>query len=79
MLDGQAHFIIMEQNEIAILRDNIEKTIEDILEKKKIKYISDTMEFVQGLLVGLEIAGIYGESIHELYTKKNPPDQHTIS
>lgn len=64
----------MDDNDKAILLNNIEKTIENILDKKKIKYISDSMEFVEGLLVGLEIAGIYGNSIHELYSKNHNPD-----
>jgi hypothetical protein len=61
----------MDENRIAILQDNVEKAIEDILDKRKIKYISDTPEFVEGLLVGLEIAGIFGGDINEVYNNNS--------
>lgn len=61
----------MNSEERAILLANIESSIESILTEKKLKYISDTMEFVEGLLVGMEVAKLYGDKIHELYMEKN--------
>jgi hypothetical protein len=58
---------LTNEENIAILEHNIEKTIETLLTDKKLKYISNTMEFVNGLMIGLEIAGIYGDEIHKLY------------
>lgn len=55
-------------NDTAILENNVTKSIESMLEDKQLKYIADTPEFIEGLLVGLEIAGIYGDEIKNLYT-----------
>jgi hypothetical protein len=59
---------MIDKDEVAILTNNITNSIKDILENKKISYMSDTPEFVEGLLVGLEIAGIYGNDIQKVYS-----------
>lgn len=58
---------INEDDVVAILRSNVEATINSLLDEKKLRWISNTEEFVEGLLVGLELAGIYGDEIHKLY------------
>lgn len=59
---------------ISELHDDVVKSIEKIIEERKIKYIQENAEFTEGLLVGLEIAGLYGDKIHEIYTKYNSTD-----
>lgn len=60
----------MDDEQHAILVGNVEASVKSLLEERKLKYISDTFEFVEGLKIGLEIAGLYGDDIKELYTKR---------
>jgi hypothetical protein len=53
----------------AILQSNVEASIDGLITDRKVKYIADTLEFVEGLKIGLEIAGLYGDDIKALYSK----------
>ena len=59
---------INEDDAVAILRNNVEATVNSLLDERKLRWLSETEEFKEGLLIGLELAGIYGEDIHKLYT-----------
>ena len=54
----------------AALQTKVEDTINELLTERKLKWMSTTMEFREGLLVGLELAGMYGDEIHKLYSNK---------
>ena len=54
-------------NELPLL-ERVTESIEKLIETKKLKYIEETDEFVQGLLIGLEIAGMYGDEIKQIYS-----------
>lgn len=58
-------------DEIAILEQNVINSINDILTKQKLHYIEHTFEFIKGLMVGLEVAKLYGESIQKLNTSQS--------
>ena len=58
----------MDDVQRAILRGNVEASIASLIEERKVKYISNSLEFVEGLKIGLEIAGLYGNEIKTLYT-----------
>lgn len=49
------------------LIESVLTSIASMLEDRKLKYIADTYEFGEGLKIGLEIAGIYGDKIKEIY------------
>ena len=51
------------------LQSNVESSVEALIEDRKLRYCADSVEFVEGLKVGLEIAGLYGNDIKELYSK----------
>ena len=51
-----------------ILMSNVESTINSLLDERKLRWMSATEEFREGLLIGLELAGIYGDKIHKLYS-----------
>lgn len=45
----------------------VEESIAAIITGRKLKYIETAPEFIEGLLVGMEIAGLHGDKIKELY------------
>ena len=51
------------------LQSNVESSVEALIEDRKLRYCADSLEFVEGLKIGLEIAGLYGNDIKELYSK----------
>lgn len=53
------------------LQDDVEKSIAKLLDERKLRYCSDSLEFVEGLKIGLEIAGLYGDGIKDLYSKSS--------
>jgi len=57
----------MTPEEKADFVKQIEETIETIIVGRKLKYMETTPEFIAGLLVGMEIAGLHGDKIKELY------------
>lgn len=40
-----------------------------LIDERKLKWMSDTIEFKEGVEVGLEIAALYGDEINEIYKK----------
>lgn len=58
----------MSEEEIHILQQNVINTINDLLDKRKLHWMEKTPEFCEGLKVGLEVAGIYGDKINEIFT-----------
>jgi hypothetical protein len=58
-------------NDIEILLTKVESTVNGLITKRKLKWMSDTSEFREGLLIGLELAGIYGKQISEIYKVEN--------
>jgi hypothetical protein len=57
----------MTPEEKADLVKRVEESIEAIIVGRKLKYMETTPEFVAGLLIGMEIAGLHGDKIKELY------------
>lgn len=55
---------------VTTLGDVVTKEIENIITERKLRYIDTSPEFTEGLLVGLEIAGRFGDKIHEMYSNK---------
>lgn len=47
----------------------IRDTIQSLIDERKLKWLADTTEFSEGVQVGLEIAALYGDKLHELYEK----------
>ena len=62
---------VSEQDAVAILQSNVEATVNSLLDERKLRWLSNTEEFKQGLLIGLELAGIYGDAIYKLYNTTN--------
>ena len=50
------------------LLEQIEATVNGLITKRQLKWMSNTVEFREGMLIGLELAGIYGRQISEMYT-----------
>ena len=59
----------MDDTERAILIGNVESSIRSLIKERKVKYIEDSLDFIEGLMIGMEIAGLYGDDIKELYTE----------
>ena len=57
----------MTDEDKAALATRVEESIASLIAGRKLKYMEKTPEFVEGVLIGLEIAGIYGDKIKELY------------
>jgi hypothetical protein len=55
-----------------VLLGQVEATVNGLIVKRKLRWMSDTEEFKEGLLVGLELAGIYGKQISEIYKTEEP-------
>ena len=54
-----------------LLLSQVEATVNGLITKRKLKWMSNTLEFKEGLLVGLELAGIHGKQISEIYKAEN--------
>lgn len=65
------NIMTLDENEQAIMVNNIEQCIESLINARNLNDISDSPEFISGLLVGLEIAKIFGDRIHEIYISKS--------
>jgi hypothetical protein len=50
-----------------LLLNQVEATVNGLITKRKLRWLSDTLEFKEGLLIGLELAGIYGKQFSEIY------------
>lgn len=57
----------MTDDEKHIIKNSIEKSIESLIVVRKLELMADSPEFINGLLIGLEIAGLFGNHIHEMY------------
>ena len=57
----------MENTELTTLHANVEMSITKLIEDRRLKWLADTLEFKEGILIGLEIAGIYGDAICKMY------------
>lgn len=61
-----------EKNLVSLNDSGLQKEVIDAIEciliERKLKWMSNTEEFTSGLLVGLEIAGLFGDRINEVYT-----------
>ena len=49
------------------LQWDVSFTINELLDERKLRWCADTVEFTEGLLIGLELAGIYGKKIQKIY------------
>lgn len=45
----------------------VEESISNLIDERKLRYIADTNEFIEGMLIGLEIAALHGDKMHEIY------------
>lgn len=56
---------------VTTIQCDVELKIKHLIKERKLKWMEDTDEFKQGLLIGLEIAGIYGDAIHKMYNSSS--------
>lgn len=61
-----------------LFRDVRDKIME-LIEERKLKWLSETIEFREGVEVGLEIAAFYGDKISEIYKKSNSDNDSSDS
>jgi len=50
---------------------DVRDTIANLIEDRKLNWLSNTIEFKEGIDIGLEIAALYGDKINEVYKKYN--------
>lgn len=58
---------------------DVRDTIMSLIDERKIRWLSETIEFKEGIEVGLEIAALYGDKINEIYKKSNSDIDSTDS
>jgi hypothetical protein len=56
---------------------NIANSIKQMINERKLHYISNTSEFSDGVTIGIEIGAMYGDELHEIYKNRYSSNTNT--
>jgi hypothetical protein len=70
MKELEEDFSGIPEEHLELFKD-VRRTIQHLIDERKLKWLSNSIEFKEGVEIGLEIAALYGDKINAIYTNHN--------